>query len=78
MKTDTYDTIVIGGGQAGLSVGYHLAKRSTRFVILDGFDISGGGIVREARYSRAIKKTFEPAVLWLTGLSGAGSAAQSR
>lgn len=35
MKTDSYDTIVIGGGQAGLSVGYHLAKRNTRFVILD-------------------------------------------
>ena len=35
MKTDSYDTIVIGGGQAGLSVGYHLAKRKTRFLILD-------------------------------------------
>jgi putative flavoprotein involved in K+ transport len=32
---DSYDTIVIGGGQAGLSVGYHLAKRNLRFVILD-------------------------------------------
>jgi putative flavoprotein involved in K+ transport len=31
----SYDTIVIGGGQAGLSVGYHLAKRNTQFVILD-------------------------------------------
>ncbi len=29
------DVIVIGGGQAGLSVGYHLAKRGLRFVILD-------------------------------------------
>ena len=28
-------TIVIGGGQAGLSVGYHLAKRGLPFVILD-------------------------------------------
>ena len=28
-------TIVIGGGQAGLSVGYHLAKRGLRFLILD-------------------------------------------
>jgi putative flavoprotein involved in K+ transport len=27
--------IVIGGGQAGLSVGYHLARRGLRFVILD-------------------------------------------
>ena len=29
------DVIVIGGGQAGLSVGYHLAQRGLRFVILD-------------------------------------------
>src|SRR3954469_909492 len=29
------DTIVIGGGQAGLSVGYHLAKRGVSFQILD-------------------------------------------
>jgi putative flavoprotein involved in K+ transport len=28
--------IVIGGGQAGLSVGYHLAKRGVDFLILDG------------------------------------------
>src|SRR6266851_8022660 len=30
-----FEVIVIGGGQAGLSVGYHLAKRGVRFVILD-------------------------------------------
>jgi putative flavoprotein involved in K+ transport len=29
------DTVVIGGGQAGLSVGYHLAQRGIRFVILE-------------------------------------------
>ena len=28
-------TIVIGGGQAGLAVGYHLAKRGIPFMILD-------------------------------------------
>lgn len=28
-------TIVIGGGQAGLTVGYHLAKRGVSFLILD-------------------------------------------
>jgi putative flavoprotein involved in K+ transport len=31
-----FETVVIGGGQAGLSVGYHLARRGRRFVILDG------------------------------------------
>ena len=30
-----FDVIVIGGGQAGLSVGYHLARAGVRFVILD-------------------------------------------
>jgi putative flavoprotein involved in K+ transport len=29
------DAVVIGGGQAGLSVGYHLARRSASFVILE-------------------------------------------
>ncbi len=28
-------TIVVGGGQAGLAVGYHLARRGLPFVILD-------------------------------------------
>jgi putative flavoprotein involved in K+ transport len=31
----TFETIVIGGGQAGLSVGYFLAKHNRDFVILD-------------------------------------------
>ncbi len=29
------DTVVVGGGQAGLAVGYHLARRGIPFVILD-------------------------------------------
>jgi putative flavoprotein involved in K+ transport len=32
---EQYDVVVIGGGQAGLSVGYYLARRGLRFVILD-------------------------------------------
>jgi putative flavoprotein involved in K+ transport len=35
MRTERIDTIVIGAGQAGLSVGYHLARRGVPFVILD-------------------------------------------
>jgi putative flavoprotein involved in K+ transport len=33
--TERIDTVVIGAGQAGLSAGYHLAKRGLPFVILD-------------------------------------------
>jgi len=34
-KTTRIQTIVIGGGQAGLAVGHHLAKRGRPFLILD-------------------------------------------
>ena len=34
-------TVVIGGGQAGLSVGYHLARRHLPFVILDAHERIG-------------------------------------
>jgi putative flavoprotein involved in K+ transport len=33
--TERLETVIIGGGQAGLSVGYHLARLGRRFVILD-------------------------------------------
>lgn len=33
---ERFQTVVIGGGQAGLSVGYHLARRNVDFVILEG------------------------------------------
>lgn len=32
---ESFETVIIGGGQAGLSLGYHLAKLSRPFVILD-------------------------------------------
>jgi len=34
-EPERIQTVVIGGGQAGLSVGYHLARRGLPFVILD-------------------------------------------
>ena len=33
--TERFEVVVVGGGQAGLAVGYHLARRGLRFVILD-------------------------------------------
>jgi putative flavoprotein involved in K+ transport len=33
-RVERFETIVVGGGQAGLSAGYHLAKREVDFVIL--------------------------------------------
>jgi putative flavoprotein involved in K+ transport len=34
-QSERIQTVVIGGGQAGLSVGYHLARKGLPFVILD-------------------------------------------
>src|SRR6188768_3596821 len=36
-----FDVVVIGGGQAGLSVGYYLARQGVRFVILDAHERVG-------------------------------------
>jgi putative flavoprotein involved in K+ transport len=35
MKTERIDTVVIGGGQAGLAVGYYLSQQKRDFVILE-------------------------------------------
>jgi putative flavoprotein involved in K+ transport len=42
VSTETFETIVIGGGQAGLSVGYYLKKQGRPFVILDANERIGG------------------------------------
>jgi len=38
---ECHDVVVIGGGQAGLATGFHLAKRGVEFVILDAADQVG-------------------------------------
>lgn len=35
IPAESFDTVIVGGGQAGLSVGYHLARLGRSFVILD-------------------------------------------
>lgn len=43
MGTELFDTVVIGGSQAGLAVGYHLRKQERSFVILEGAERVGHG-----------------------------------
>lgn len=40
-ETTTLDTIIIGGGQAGLSTGYHLQRQGRSFVILESHNRIG-------------------------------------
>lgn len=40
--SESFDTIVIGAGQAGLAAGYHLARRGKPFLILDAQERVGG------------------------------------
>ena len=40
--TSDFDVIVIGGGQAGLSMGYYLRRTGLSYVILDGQEQAGG------------------------------------
>lgn len=39
--TERVETVIVGGGQAGLSVGYHLGKQDRSFVILDANERTG-------------------------------------
>jgi putative flavoprotein involved in K+ transport len=39
--SESFDTVIIGGGQAGLATGYHLVKQGLHFVILDANDRIG-------------------------------------
>ena len=40
-SVERFDTVIVGGGQAGLATGYHLAKRGRSFVILDASERIG-------------------------------------
>jgi putative flavoprotein involved in K+ transport len=40
-SADSFDTVIVGGAQAGLATGYHLAKRGRSFVILDASERIG-------------------------------------
>src|SRR5262245_66101530 len=38
---ERFDVVVVGGGQAGLAIGYFLARQGRRFVILEAADSIG-------------------------------------
>ena len=40
-QVERYETVIVGGGQAGLSVGYHLKRQAHPFVILDASERVG-------------------------------------
>jgi putative flavoprotein involved in K+ transport len=64
VAAEPLDVIVIGGGQAGLSVGYHLKQRGLRFVIVDASERVGDSWRRRWDSLRL----FTPA--WLDSLDG--------
>ena len=39
--SERFDTVIVGGGQAGLAVGYYLARHDRSFVVLEGNDRIG-------------------------------------
>lgn len=39
---ETFQTLIIAGGQAGLATGWHLAQQQIDFLILEAADRSGG------------------------------------
>lgn len=59
MPTKVFDTIIIGGGQAGLAVGYYLRRAKLDFIILDDQDKSGGAW----QHTWPSLRLFSPAVM---------------
>ncbi len=70
--TERFETVIVGGGQAGLATGYHLARRGRPFVILDAGERVGDSwrarwdslrLFTPARYSGLPGLGF-PAAAW--------------
>jgi putative flavoprotein involved in K+ transport len=65
MTGDQFEVVVIGAGQAGLAMGYHLLQRGRRFVILERGQI--GETWRSQRWDTFVVNTPN----WLSALPGA-------
>ncbi|MEX2555486.1 MAG: NAD(P)-binding domain-containing protein [Actinomycetota bacterium] len=72
MSTERFETVIIGGGQAGLATGYHLGKQGRSYVILDANERVGDSwrkrwdslrLFTPARFSRLPGMRF-PAAAW--------------
>ena len=50
----TFEVAVIGAGQAGLAIGYFLARQGRRFVILDAADAYRCGVARSVGLTRPV------------------------
>lgn len=57
MSTEHIETVIVGGGQAGLAAGYHLKRRGCNFVILD----AGGRVGDSWRKRWASLRLYSPA-----------------
>ena len=64
MSTKIFDVIVIGGGQAGLAVGYYLRRAKLDFIVLDNQSKSGGAW----NHTWPSLRLFSPA--WMSSLPG--------
>ena len=51
---ERFETVIIGGGQAGLAAGYHLARRGRSFVILDASERIGDCLAQALGLAAAV------------------------